>query len=241
MPDTVQPELSSSSRPNSSKYGPGLTRSVSSRTAWGLSQGLRRRFINQLLWPSRRTVTCDMWRSSSLREATTENSKDFPALDKPRPIGDRNTHILGRTNLTIQRRYIVTMCAAVRQFLAFYMCCVLAAGNLPALLHVASHSRVSSHAEPVGPHDSCHSCCCEAQHASESEDGESNQPEHDHQDCPICQSLFTVFTKPDLSRDLLSVLLRSYTLCAEPPCSILCSDLLIPDSRGPPSRSFASL
>lgn len=113
----------------------------------------------------------------------------------------------------------------------------MAVGNIPALLHVAAHlpqSNSNSHVT-VNP---CHHCGCNHHHDQESEEEGSEHSPHDHDNCRVCQSVFTFFTAPQDTQELFSVGLLPEAVCVRPRLSRLLSDVAVADSRGPPAFSF---
>ena len=122
----------------------------------------------------------------------------------------------------------------VRLSIAVCMGCVVAVGNVPALLHVSAHAPSLSHIAS-SPESTCHSCSCGHHHAQDPEgDSEQNQ-EHDHQNCRVCQSIFTFFVPAEYESEVVSKPFHYELLPIVAQCLISGADLSLPESRGPPA------
>ncbi len=131
----------------------------------------------------------------------------------------------------------ISMHHLLRLIFAIFLGCVFAVGNLPAWLHVASHSGGNSHTKSAATEDSfCLRCSCG--HHAPGHGDQSEKPEHDHQNCPICNAIYTFFLPQPLQADLTSTALLPQPLCLTEQRSDLTTDLSVPDSRGPPPGHF---
>ncbi len=132
------------------------------------------------------------------------------------------------------------MSKLVRPFFAALMCGVMLAGNFPAYLHIASHE---ARVDGTPSQSSCHSCsgCCHHPERSSDEPEKPGQqdPDHDHQNCHICQSIFTIFSAPQIVSELPLVAFLPQVVCLQSQPIAPGLDLSVPDSRGPPSLAVA--
>ena len=122
----------------------------------------------------------------------------------------------------------------VRYCLALSLCCLVAAGSIPAVLHIAQHE-AAAHDSRVSK---CSHCCCEHHAADKSQDGSEGKEgdsQHDHDNCRLCQLLFTLFTPTEADQGFVTVESVAQTIFQLPKQFCFNSDILVHDSRGPPA------
>lgn len=127
----------------------------------------------------------------------------------------------------------------VRLLIVLTMCCVVAAGNLPAFHHVASVAQVESADTTLASVNQRFACSCHHHQSTDSEQGD-DVPEHDHENCRVCQSLLAVFAADEPQHELVSVPLLLQSAYCQERHGVFSADVFLPDSRGPPSSRSAS-
>lgn len=154
-------------------------------------------------------------------------------IDKLTGMKERTNRLSHRALLSLQNDDPMTYW--VRQFsvslLTSLLCCLLAAGNLPALVHLASHKGAGDSKNRSGI-VSFASCACCSQTSEDSSEGDRG---HDPNECSICQSLYSLAVPPQVEPDIsvgphLPEKVRLIERNWHPS-----GDLLIPSSRGPPA------
>lgn len=129
--------------------------------------------------------------------------------------------------------------STLRLFFVIALCGVATAGKLPAVLHVASVANASASGESSSPLHLSTTCSCGHHHGPTEEDSSNESQEHDHRNCRVCQSVFTVFTVAEFQIELVSAAFLQHNVPMQPQCAASSTDILVPDSRGSPSLNLA--